>query len=157
MVAKKLALITTVLAMLYSPNNVIPYTHKNEVARTTKDVYSKIYYEKDIGGDQWSTPEVTRAVGWGDCEDRAILLMDELKNKGINAEFAAGRRKKDGKWRGHAWTEWKGIDGIEYVLDSGRMYKKSDYLEKTGYSPYTRSQLQSKIDELNSNAEKKIL
>ncbi len=65
MVAKRLALITTILAILYSPNSAIPYTHKDEVADATKDVYSRIYYEEDIGGDQWLAPEVTRAIGWG--------------------------------------------------------------------------------------------
>lgn len=93
----------------------------------------------------------------GDYEDRAILLIDELKNKGINAGFAAGRRKIDGKWRGHAWTEWQGLDGIEYVLDGGRVYKRTYYLEKTGFIPYTRRQLQPKIDEFDANAGRNIL
>lgn len=54
----------------------------------------------------------------GDCVDRAIIIRQDLRAKGYEADIVLGGVKRGGKITGHAWIrykdkktgEWKRID-----------------------------------------------
>jgi len=155
-----LTLATIIGKSLIAPASVIPYTTLDEISRQTKKVAKEISYSKDIEGT-WSAPEVTRAVGFGDCEDKAILLRDDLMRKKIKTDFEYGdMTSKPSK---HAWLEYSDASGKRYVIEStnGRIYDKEKIMRKRFYreidekiwKPYFKE----RIDNLNEVAGRKIL
>lgn len=148
---------------LLTPAKSIPYTTLNEISRQAKKVAKEIRYEKDIGFDQWSAPSVTRAVKFGDCEDYALLLKDDLAKRGIRTEFKNGKRAPQDK-EGHAWIEYTAVyPGEVYVIEStsGNIYNKKSVSRKGYYQSCSdesmRGFFKGQIESVNKIEGRKIL
>ena len=83
---------------------------------------SQITYKDEPGKqDYWQTPDETRRLGTGDCEDITLYLQDELKKEGVKTKevggvidltpLLAGRKGIQ-----HMWLEYKEGNDV-YILD----------------------------------------
>lgn len=89
------------------------------ITRVNRDINSKIKYKKDTV-DKWNTPKETLALGYGDCEDYAILKFDTLLQLG----FTTGQLKlvycflKTGRLKEAHIVLEVNIDNVAYILDN---------------------------------------
>ncbi|MEE9391021.1 MAG: transglutaminase domain-containing protein [Planctomycetota bacterium] len=105
--------------------------------------------------DPWLLPEETLHLGWGDCEDRALLLASLLSASGIseyNLRVALGRvestpRKGRTRFDDHVWVMYKTEAGKWVLLEpaahnpkkAGRPLKRklrADDIRSAEYVPY---------------------
>jgi len=105
-----------------------------------------VYKKEEDGEDYWQSPDETRKLGTGDCEDIALLLRDDLKNGGIESRVVWGvltfdsnlfalfaKEKKPGEktgLTGHGWIEYL-LNNDIYVLDPvhGTIKRRKDILD----------------------------
>ncbi len=91
------------------------------VLSSFKEVTQKYKYREDSpGNDYWQSPDETRKRRKGDCEDLAVLLHDELREKGIESQLVVGNAfylelERD-KISHHVWCEVE-INGRTYIAD----------------------------------------
>lgn len=105
----------------------------------------QIPYVKDGPVDHWQTPEKTQERFAGDCEDKAIWLIDRLVRAGhTDLVLAVGRKSPRDKGL-HVWVEQTGHDGRRLLLDptaQRRIWDRRDLRSGTyhaifSYSPST--------------------
>lgn len=89
-----------------------------------KFVKSHMKYQSDDATystpEFWQHPEISMAMGIGDCEDGAILLASLMRVAGIPAyrvKLCAGWVKSNGGQEGHAYVIYLADDNKWYVLD----------------------------------------
>jgi hypothetical protein len=73
-----------------------------------------IKYKEDKR-EYWQTPEETKRLRTGDCEDKIILFLDELAKNGMKGRLIIGLRRIDAK-EYHVWCEVK-QEGKIYIAD----------------------------------------
>ena len=89
------------------------------ITRVNRDINSKIKYKEDVV-DKWNTPKETLKLGYGDCEDYAILKFDVLLQLG----FTAGQLKlvycflKTGRLKEAHIVLEVSIGTTEYIMDN---------------------------------------
>lgn len=118
-----------------------------------KNYYEPFSYAHNIEykydrADYWQTPNKTRKLKTGDCEDKVILLLDEWKKRGIEGRLVIGFLY----WydfgscfwdkEAHAWCEVE-YKGKLYIADPTndmffRKSKKFSHIiyEELGYNSY---------------------
>lgn len=141
----------------------------SEIYSQTEKVYHEIKYEKEKGRhDVWQPPEVTKRLRYGDCEDKAILLRENLRKLGISVELVIGKSNpKTDEYR-HAWLEVdspKGELPVRYILEAtnGKIYSRDEATKKGAYVIQTHEKelrkkgFSRRVEELNKCAGRKIL
>lgn len=90
-------------------------------------VINKIKYQKDMI-DYWQSPQETYYKRTGDCEDKAILLMEYMQKLGESTSLIVGKTNI-AVYGLHAFIKHK---GILICSTSGKRYKQIAYI-KTEY------------------------
>jgi hypothetical protein len=75
-----------------------------------------IRYQSDQNGDYWQSPAETKALGRGDCEDKALYLQHLLRQAGVETQVTFGLEHRKNSRQMHAWVECK-LQGSLYILD----------------------------------------
>jgi hypothetical protein len=91
----------------------------------------------------WQHPEITLAMGIGDCEDGALLLASLMRVAGIPAyrvKLCAGWVKSSGGQEGHAYViyladdnKWYTLDWCYWPSDSINNYKRNPHEGNKNY------------------------
>jgi len=83
-------------------------------------IMKSVKYTPDLetwGGDYWQTPKETWELKTGDCEDLAILWIDQIYIKyGYKSEFRMGL-SYDNIWHAYAYCE-----ELDYMFNNNRCY-----------------------------------
>lgn len=61
------------------------------------------------------TPYIYTAYMSGDCIDRVIIIRQELRAQGYEADIVLGRVKYGDKIEGHAWVKYKDKKTGEWI------------------------------------------
>lgn len=105
--------IATLAVQIVKGAGVQPRDYKGQAAALLKWVQTRIYYMNEAG-ERLQSPEYTLRVGYGDCDDMAILLAALLESCRIPWRFVlsgAGPDKRPRRWiegqpkiRGVKWS-----------------------------------------------------
>lgn len=101
------------------------------------DQACKIQNKKELyNNDFWQSPEETKILKTGDCEDKAIYLHNLLKKNQIPSQLCIGFHNLVISGRTmHAWIEVEMIHGT-YILDPAfSVIIKRSILPETSYAP----------------------
>jgi hypothetical protein len=64
----------------------------------------------------WMTPEETLTSGSGDCKNKSLILIQQMKDQGArNVKLVIGTHK-NGPRNNHAWVKWI-LNGETWILD----------------------------------------
>lgn len=93
--------------------------------------------------DAWLFPDETLTLGFGDCEDRAILMASLVLAVGVspyNIRVSLGYVENEGKNEAHAWMmyknekgRWEIIEPNDYITKKGAA--QLDFLDEFNYKP----------------------
>ncbi len=113
---KTLTAIVASLAIGCGINPALYDFNDKEEYKVFKNVTEQVEYRKEPGEENhWQKPEETRKIGFGDCEDLTLLLIDEWYKEGIKGKFVIGYCTiKDTSL--HCWAELP-INDITYIVD----------------------------------------
>jgi hypothetical protein len=92
--------------------------------------------------EYWQSPEETRSLGTGDCEDMALDLQERLAEKGYEA-YMVGGIGTPLSMTGHAWVELF-YEGEYYILDPSERLIKKKVFRDSFYKPCIASSIVKK-------------
>lgn len=75
-----------------------------------------IRYQSEQQGDYWQSPAETKALGQGDCEDKALYLQHLLRERDMETQVVFGLEHRSSSRQMHAWVECE-LRSELYVLD----------------------------------------
>ncbi len=118
-----------ILALLLSGCSFSPV----DPAIIMDDIYGAVrYVHEDI--DRWQTPDETRRLGTGDCEDFAILFMEALWLRGVESEMVITPTATGG----HAMVESGGVvydvTGNQIIKEDLPVIERLSYGTALGYA-----------------------
>ena len=141
---------------------------------TVRNIFTQactIEYAADkINADYWQTPEETRMLKKGDCEDIALYLANLLDRSSIRNRFVCGVTREEilnsDFIEYHAWNEvligfdtyiFDASHGWEYGFNvekgRGLIIKKSEMTQQGRYVEHAPENIRKKLSKVRSNME----
>lgn len=127
------------------------FEYKNGSGLALYPTQNKSLLKETDEKDYWQNPDYTLTVGYGDCEDLALVACSILKAKDIPSIVVLGYAYPNEKERrGHAWTEYY-IDGEYFVNNNLNSFPRNIQEDNSIYYYYTPNMIFSFVNNTSEN------